>query len=540
MANPNLISTAIPNPFADPDLHNLVRRHQMHSCTNYCFRGTADACRFGFPKESSPDTHIDPETQKVVYQRTIYDDRVSNYSPYLLKLIRANMDIQINNDENVLFYLAKYLTKMDDVTNITLNDEPNRIVRQHFRGRIIGSVEAVYDILAFHKHRRSRGVIYTDTSLPGQDQRRQLVHNFKDLPDNSTNIFIKTHVEKYERRDRRLVNINLIQYTRYYRVIFERGGNNELDLDLDEEEEFVVGHGGRRPGVVDVEGVGRLPLTAVDLDNRVYAFRQHLGALPLWRTHDYTVRDGELFYYQQIVLHHQSFNFNTEKGNRSWQQFFNDLADNLPFEDDTYLETIRAQEHALNQEAAGLANAANIRELDLGQMLEIANPLQLQVYMDIVSDNVTGPVFVTGGGGVGKSFPLRMIELGLQRQHQVHVVKLAPTRIASQNIGGQTLHRFFGMSNVVSIPNPIRLDEFVKTHDRAAFLIDEVSMISFELFDIINSALVTATNTNAWFGGIFCVFFGDFAQLPPGPTLGRRSPARPPRHGSSSHLYFAN
>lgn len=102
MANPNLISTAIPNPFADPDLYDLVKRHQMHSCTNYCFRGNAAACRFGFSKELFPDTHIGPEAQKVVYQRTIYDDRVPNYNnPYLLKLIHANMDIQINNDENV-------------------------------------------------------------------------------------------------------------------------------------------------------------------------------------------------------------------------------------------------------------------------------------------------------------------------------------------------------------------------------------------------------------------------------------------------------
>lgn len=117
------------------------------------------------------------------------------------------------------------------------------------------------------------------------------------------------------------------------------------------------------------------------------------------------------------MLHHLSFNFNTEKDNRSWQQFFNDLADNLPFEDDTYLETIRVQDDALNREAAGLANAAaNIRELDLNQMLQIGNPLQLQVYMNVVSGNVTSPVLVTNGGALGKSFLLRMTELGLQRQ----------------------------------------------------------------------------------------------------------------------------
>lgn len=98
---------------------------------------------------------------------------------------------------------------MDNVRNMTLNNEPNRIMRQqHFRGRGIDSVEAVYyNVLAFHKHRSGRGVIYIDTSLAGQDQRHQLVHNFRDLPHNSTNIFIKTHVKKYKRRDRRLADI---------------------------------------------------------------------------------------------------------------------------------------------------------------------------------------------------------------------------------------------------------------------------------------------------------------------------------------------
>ncbi|KAG1108989.1 hypothetical protein G6F42_015799 [Rhizopus arrhizus] len=66
MANPNLISTAIPNPVSGPDLYNL--------------------------------------------------------------LIHTNMDVQINNDENVLFYLAKHLIKMEDVRNMTLNDEPNHIM----------------------------------------------------------------------------------------------------------------------------------------------------------------------------------------------------------------------------------------------------------------------------------------------------------------------------------------------------------------------------------------------------------------------------
>jgi len=182
---------------------------------------------------------------------------------------------------------------MDDVENMTINEDPNRIARQHFRGRVIGSVEAVYDILAFHKHRSSRGVVYIDTSLLGVDQRRQLVHNFTELDPNSMDIFVKTHVEKYEIRHRELGNINMIQYMTNYRVISEKGGNDELDLDLDEEEAFVTGHDNVRHGRERRRrNLGLVPRTTIDQDNRRYNLRVYADRLPLWRTHNYTVRDG--------------------------------------------------------------------------------------------------------------------------------------------------------------------------------------------------------------------------------------------------------
>jgi len=110
MATPNLVSTAVLNPFTDPEFHNLVTRHQTHSCTNYCLRGAVTECRLGFPKPACQRTHIDLDTTKIIYQRSRFDKDIFNYNAYLLKFIRANMNIQINNDENVLFYLAKYST----------------------------------------------------------------------------------------------------------------------------------------------------------------------------------------------------------------------------------------------------------------------------------------------------------------------------------------------------------------------------------------------------------------------------------------------
>jgi hypothetical protein len=39
------------------------------------------------------------------------------------------------------------------------------------------------------------------------------------------------------------------------------------------------------------------------------------------------------------------------------------------------------------------------------------------------------------------------------RIHGYHVFKLAPTGVATHNIGGQTIHRFFGMTNGEEVAN---------------------------------------------------------------------------------------
>jgi radical SAM superfamily enzyme len=86
---------------------------------------------------------------------------------------RASMDIQINSDERVLHYLSKYLTKAD--THVTV-EYGLQTANNHFAARKIDIIYAVYDLLGFHKHQSSVGVIYIDTTLPGLERRRQLKH----------------------------------------------------------------------------------------------------------------------------------------------------------------------------------------------------------------------------------------------------------------------------------------------------------------------------------------------------------------------------
>ena len=54
----------------------------------------------------------------MVYKRLEKDSMVNNYNRYLLKMIRAAMDLQLNHGSKLLIYLAKYLSKVD--TEVTI------------------------------------------------------------------------------------------------------------------------------------------------------------------------------------------------------------------------------------------------------------------------------------------------------------------------------------------------------------------------------------------------------------------------------------
>lgn len=131
--------------------------------------------------------------------------KVNSYNPYLLGVWRANMDIQYNKGEAAVRYLAKYMAKNEAEAvfeivnkgssgNYKIKNE--KTSKEHFKNRIVGAVEAVYDIMGWHKHQTSRSVIFIQTNLPGDD-RRLIRSDIKDIDPNSNKIFTRTHVGKF-------------------------------------------------------------------------------------------------------------------------------------------------------------------------------------------------------------------------------------------------------------------------------------------------------------------------------------------------------
>lgn len=129
-------------------------------------------------------------------------------------------------------------------------------------------------------------------------------------------------------------------------------------------------------------------------------------------------------------------------------------------------------------------------------------------------------LFITGGAGSGKSYLLNYLkrtyaEFGLE--------VTASTGIAAVNIGGSTIHSWagIGLANlpIDQIVDNIFNPKFARIRRRIrnvkALAIDEISMISAEVLEILNQVFQRVRENRAPMGGIQLLLFGDFLQLPP-------------------------
>lgn len=129
-------------------------------------------------------------------------------------------------------------------------------------------------------------------------------------------------------------------------------------------------------------------------------------------------------------------------------------------------------------------------------------------------------VFITGPAGTGKSYLLNYIK-EQYKNDGLHIT--ASTGIAAINVSGQTLHSWAGLGlgnmplneilrNICSVKG-VHMRKKLRAAKMLA--IDEISMISSEIFDLLNGLLKAIRNNDEPFGGIQLILFGDFLQLPP-------------------------
>lgn len=114
-------------------------------------------------------------------------------------------------------------------------------------------------------------------------------------------------------------------------------------------------------------------------------------------------------------------------------------------------------------------------------------------------------IFLTGNAWTGKTYVLKQF-IEEQKNNKKHIIVVAPTGIAAINAWGATIHSTFKLfwDNYSFIPN-----QKIKWNEIDILIIDEISMVSCDLFDFICKVIWKFNPTIQ----IICIW--DLAQLPP-------------------------
>jgi ATP-dependent DNA helicase PIF1 len=132
-------------------------------------------------------------------------------------------------------------------------------------------------------------------------------------------------------------------------------------------------------------------------------------------------------------------------------------------------------------------------------------------------------IFLTGPGGSGKSELIRrMVSASQTKGKQVQVCALTGCASVLLNCKAKTIHSWSGIGLASGFSDSIVKKVYQNKFKSSGWkkidilIIDEVSMMSVKVFDILDSiGKCVRKQQDKPFGGIQVVFSGDFYQLPP-------------------------
>lgn len=131
-------------------------------------------------------------------------------------------------------------------------------------------------------------------------------------------------------------------------------------------------------------------------------------------------------------------------------------------------------------------------------------------------------IFITGPGGSGKSALIKLIrQHAYNRFKDIQVTALTGCAAVLLNCNAKTLHSWAGIGlgngTIEHLVNKITKNKFSKSLWKSTdiLVIDEVSMLSLKLFNLLNEIGKVVRKNQKPFGGIQLIFSGDFFQLPP-------------------------
>lgn len=127
-------------------------------------------------------------------------------------------------------------------------------------------------------------------------------------------------------------------------------------------------------------------------------------------------------------------------------------------------------------------------------------------------------IFLSGSAGTGKSMLIK--KFYSEYSHLLRIAITSTTGVSAVILGGKTLHSYLGIGLGTTSKERLafKIKKGIATRNRwqklDVLIVDEISMLSPELFDKLEYIARVVREKDTPFGGIQLILSGDFLQLP--------------------------
>jgi ATP-dependent DNA helicase PIF1 len=142
--------------------------------------------------------------------------------------------------------------------------------------------------------------------------------------------------------------------------------------------------------------------------------------------------------------------------------------------------------------------------------------------LELLLGGGTDSILITGAAGTGKTYTIhRLLDALHERGTAVGLAAMTGCAALLLGRGARTLHSWAGIGlgtgSVDELARRIRKnrDALARWRKTQVLILDEVSMLSCELFETLDGLARRLRGADAFFGGLRLVLVGDFFQLPP-------------------------